>query len=441
MELMSGRVRSWGFVPDREQRFVKPSWVPARLSLNSEFNTVLPYGNGRSYGDSCLNGEGVLIDTRLLDRFIKFDEETGVLTGEPGLKLTDVLDLVVRKGWFFPVCPGTSYVTLGGALANDVHGKNHHRDGTLGRHVLRIKLLRSDGNSIECSPKENPELFGATIGGLGLTGLITEVSIQLIPIRSSSMTVRFDLFTGLDAFAKLSARRKEQFQYTVAWLDCANSGTKFARGVFISANHSDLALAQDVIKHERGKDLNIPFNFPSKCLNTYSIQAFNNLYYAKHLRLDKRIIKQHYREYFFPLDGLSNWNRIYGGNGFHQYQFVVPLGRMDVMEEVLRYIVDSGLGSFLAVLKEFGSLQSPGILSFPREGWCLALDFSDRGEQTKRLIFRINELVMKGGGAVYPAKDRIMTRETFERSFDRISEFLPHTDKKFSSDFWKRVHG
>jgi len=449
-------LRSWGYIPDTPQRAVRPEWQPVEYPEQVSGSTVLPFGNGRSYGDSCLNSSGILIDMRSMNRFIAFDREQGVLTAQPGVLLRDVLDFIVPAGWFLPVSPGTSQATLGGALANDVHGKNHHRDGTFGCFVERFSLLRSDGGVLECSRQENTELFAATIGGLGLTGLVTELTIELLAVNGPHMDVRYDTFTGLGEFAELSLSRKHDYQYTVAWLDCASGGSRFARGVFMSANHlvdgqmpnAQLVAAQNtsaVLQGSRairnsGPGFTFPFNLPKWALNSYSIKAFNSVYYGRHRLLDGKTVHQHYQPFFYPLDAINRWNRIYGVDGFHQYQFVVPLDSLLAMEQVLQRIVRSGMGSFLAVLKEFGSVASPGLLSFPREGYCLALDFANRGNRTRRLIQDLDKLVLEAGGAVYPAKDRLMSKTMFQSSFPEHEQFARWIDPGFSSDFWERVN-
>ena len=429
--------RSWGFIPTTPAKATKPAWTDDLFTRGENW---LAFGNGRSYGDSCLNSNGTLIDTRSLDRFIAFDRSTGVLTAEPGVTLNSILQLVVPAGWFLPVTPGTSYVTLGGAIANDVHGKNHHCDGTFGRHVKRFSLARSDGSVVECSPETSNELYAATIGGLGLTGIITNASIQLIPITSSHLDVRIDIFRGLDEFIALSSKRSPEHRYSVAWLDCAAKGRDFCRGVLLSANHAEyppLPTECDSIAPQMG----VPFNFPQWALNRYSIRAFNSLYFHRHQRQDGGMRRQHFKPFFYPLDALDHWNRIYGAKGFHQYQFVIPREAIDILESILRRIVQSGLGSFLAVLKEFGDIESPGLLSFPRDGYCLALDFASRGEATVRLITTIDREVREAGGAAYPAKDRLMSEESFKSYFPSWETFCTAVDPQFHSDFWQRVHG
>lgn len=439
--------RSWGHIPTVKPLAVQPAWRPSKLvDVSQGARSVLAYGNGRSYGDSCFNSKGLLIDTRALDKLILFDRETGTLRAEPGITFSEILAIIVPNGWFLPVTPGTSFVTLGGAIANDVHGKNHHCDGTFGRFVERLSLLRSDGSTYECSATSNTDLFNATIGGIGLTGLIVDATIKLMPIKNRYLDVQVDTFVGLDEFVQLSESRVKSHRYSVAWLDCAARGEKFARGVHLCANHAESSELKINTGDTSTQDspmprLKIPFNFPSKALNRISVSAFNSLYFHKHLRLDGKRIQQHFSPFFYPLDSIGQWNRIYGASGFHQYQFVVPLDELSVMERILKRIVDAGMGSFLAVLKIFGNIPSPGMLSFPREGICLALDFADRGARTVTLINAIDAEVREAGGAAYPAKDRLMSQLSFAAYYPTLDQFSALVDPGFQSDFWRRVHG
>ena len=432
---MGGRYASWGIVNPPKQRAEKLAWCPAELDFDRR-QSILPFGNGRSYGDSCLNSNGTLLDTQSLNRFISFDLKTGVLEAEPGVLLNDILQHVVPQGWFLPVTSGTSYVTLGGAIANDIHGKNHHCDGTIGRFVNTLHVLRSNGELLRCSADENQDIFCATIGGLGLTGLITRIAIRLMPLRSTNVDVQLKVFTGLEEFQALSTHYKSEYQYIVAWLDCASGGKNFGRGIFMAANH---AKQGELKPGPVTTKLSIPINFPRWVLNQYSIRAFNSLYFHKQKSMVGEQITQHYQGFFYPLDAVGQWNRIYGAQGFYQYQFVVPIQHSKVLENMLRDIVSSGTGSFLAVLKEFGDVPSPGLLSFPRPGLCLGLDFANRGVQTEQLIQRLDRQVQEAGGAAYPAKDRLMSAEAFERYFEQADKFAESIDPAFSSDFWRRV--
>ncbi|MEM8499294.1 MAG: FAD-binding oxidoreductase [Pseudomonadota bacterium] len=427
--------RAWAYSPPKPQAATRPAWRNAGLP---ERNPVLPFGNGRSYGDSCLNSTGTVIDSRSLDHVLEFDRKTGRIRGESGLLLASLHNITLAAGWFVPVTPGTSYVTLGGALANDVHGKNHHRDGCFGNHVLAFELCRSDGSRVICSPTSNEHLFAATIGGLGLTGFVTWVEFQLLPVESSLMDVNTRVFYGLDEFMALSAESHDSHQYSVAWLDCVASGKNFGRGIFIQANHSQQSAA-GLSASGSGGGLPVPMDFPGWALNRVSVRAFNELYFHKHRLMSLGDSTQPFQRYFYPLDSLQHWNRIYGSGGFYQYQFVVPLTNTEALTEVLKRIVRSGQGSFLAVLKLFGSCQSPGLMSFPEEGPCLALDFPNKGKKTLDLLDDLDSVVTEANGCVYPAKDNRMSAAAFQQYFPQMNEFAQHIDPGFSSDFWRRV--
>lgn len=427
---------SWGRYPRLKQTAVALQNRHHTLSFDN-YETVLPYGNGRSYGDSCLNSHGVLVHTRYLDKFIHFDEENGVLTCESGVSFKDVIDLVLPKGWFLPVTPGTKYVSVGGAIGNDVHGKNHHVDGNFGHFVEEIALQRSNGEVLICSKTQNTDMLYATIGGLGLTGLILWARFRLKKVNSAFMDVETICYKGLDEFKQLSDESKESHMYTVAWVDCMAKGDELGRGIFLRANHSETPQKLPSAK----KQLAVPFNFPSFALNTLSINAFNKVYYANGKRSHNKTISTYYDPYFYPLDGILEWNKIYGAKGFLQYQFVVPSADYTVIKSIFEKISQSGAGSFLAVLKEFGSIESLGLLSFPREGVCLALDFPFNGEETLTLLRSLDEMVREAGGAVYPAKDACMLPDSFSAFYPKLEEFKTYKDEGFSSDFWRRVTG
>lgn len=388
---------------------------------------LLAHGNGRSYGDVCLNSGGTLLHTRGLDRFIAFDEETGVLNCEAGVLLAEILEVFVPRGWFLPVTPGTRFVTVGGAIANDVHSKNHHADGTFGCHVRRFELLRSDGSRLNCSPTENADWFAATIAGLGLTGLITRAEIALRRIPGPGIAVANRRFNGLDEFFALNAEAEAAQPYTVSWIDCL---ARTPRGILMSGDHSPEPVAA-----RRGA-LAVPFTPPLSLVNGLSLRAFNEAYFHRPLAARQTV---HYEPFFYPLDGVLHWNRLYGPRGFHQYQFVVPTRERAAVDEILRVIATSGQGSFLAVLKTFGERPSPGLLSFPLPGVTLALDFPNRGAATLELFARLDAIVAAAGGRLYPAKDARMPGELFRRSYRRLGEFMNFIDPAFSSDFARRV--
>ncbi len=429
-------VLSWGRVTREPQRVARPRFRDELPSLIGDEGAAskLAVGLRRSYGDSCLNGSGVLIDMCGVNRFIHFHPETGVLRAEAGVSLSDLLRLVVSKGWFAPTTPGTCFVTLGGALANDVHGKNHHGAGSFGRHVRSFGLLRSDRGRLTVTPEGEPALFFSTIGGLGLTGVIEWVELQLVRIGGAYLDVETMPYNGLDEFWPLAEESGPAFEHIVAWIDCASRGKKRGRGILSRANW----IADGVydVHHDRSWK-RVPFEAPSLALNRLTGRAFNNVYY--HLNSAKAgKSRQHYAPFFYPLDAVRDWNRLYGRRGMLQYQCVIPRdNQRDAIDALLDVITASGQASFLAVLKTFGDLPSPGLLSFPRPGATLALDFPFRGDATLKLMTRLDGIVAEAGGALYPAKDGRMPGEMFRRSFPRWEQLVK--DPAISSDFWRRV--
>ena len=405
----------------------------AALPELADGETGLAYGNGRSYGDVCLNPDGDLFFTRGLDKFIAFDRATGALECEAGVMLSEILDLVAPMGWFPAVTPGTRFVTVGGAIANDVHGKNHHVAGSFGHHVASFELLRSDGSRLVCSPEENANMFAATIGGLGLTGVITTARLQLARIANPFMVVEARRFRSLDEVWDLNALAEREWPYTVSWIDCT---APRGRGLLLCGAH---APAQGPLPAFSERGLAVPLDPPISLINPLSLKAFNFAYFHKPTPRGKTL--QHYAPYFYPLDAIREWNRIYGRKGFYQYQCVLPPAAARAgVAEMLAAISASGAGSFLAVLKTFGARPSLGMLSFPRPGATLALDFPNHGEATESLFARLDAIVSKAGGALYPAKDARMSPEMFAASFPRAEEFSRYVDPKFSSGFWRRVH-
>jgi len=433
----SERVLSWGRYPRVEHRHVyKPAWNDQVLGIlqAAEPDSLLPFGLGRSYGDSCLNAGRDLLDCQRLNRILAFDESTGMVRCESGVSLSDILRVFVPKGWFLPVTPGTSFVTIGGAIANDVHGKNHHCAGTFGAHVQQIALYRSDKGSMFCSPRENSEMLHATIGGLGLTGVIAWADIQLKRVDGPWIDSESIPFHSLKAFLDLSLESNAGFEYTVAWLDCF-AGSNL-RGVFFRGNH-----AANYKKDFRPKGGPIlPFELPSWVLNPLSVRAFNAAYYAVHVAKKRRAILP-YQPFFYPLDSIRQWNLLYGREGFLQYQCVIPENNLAAFEELLDRAARSGMASFFVVLKQFGSAPPAGMLSFPRPGLTITLDFPKRGERTLALLRSLDDIVQKSRGALYPAKDARMSPVLFETSFPNWRGFLPYKDPKMSSSLWRRVTG
>jgi FAD/FMN-containing dehydrogenase len=427
--------QSWGKYPRVQQRVRRLHDRDA--SLPTFDGTALPRGNGRSYGDSCLNPGGTLLDATGMDRFIAFDPATGILRCEAGVSLDTIIQLFLPKGWFLPVTPGTRYVTVGGAIANDVHGKNHHRTGSFGHHVRCFELLRSDGSRRLCEASGDDGWFAATIGGLGLTGLITWAEIQLRRVPGSSMESENIRFGCLDEFFQLSAESAATHEYSVAWIDCLATGKSRGRGHFTRADHAPTMPAER--PSASGGRWMIPFTPPFSLVNRLSLKPFNALYYWRQPSLRRRNVS-HLLPFFYPLDGIREWNRMYGPSGFLQYQCVLPpsVARTGTAA-LLSEISSSGTGSFLAVLKEFGDTPSTGLMSFPRQGTTLALDFPNSGESVLRLLSRLDRIVDEAGGAVYPAKDARLLSASFQQAYPRWQEMGRFLDPRFSSGFWRRV--
>lgn len=431
------RILSWGRYPRSTHRYLhKPAWndqIPDILSAASP-GSLLPFGLGRSYGDSCLNGDRDLVGCRRLNRILGFDESTGVVRCESGVSLSEIVQVFLPKGWFLPVTPGTSFVTVGGAIANDVHGKNHHCAGTFGDHVRQIALHRSDYGLVSCSSNEDPDMFRATIGGLGLTGVIAWADFQLRRVDGPWIDSEYVPFHSLPSFLDLSHESNDHFEYTVAWIDCFAG--KNARGIFFRGNHANNCKRK--FHPKRGPKL--PFELPAWLLNRWSVRAFNALYYRINAAKKRKAVIG-YDGFFYPLDSVQQWNLLYGKQGFLQYQCVIPEKNLQAFEELLERIARSGMGSFLGVLKQFGTAPPAGILSFPRPGLTIALDFAMRGERTLKLMRSLDEVVQQSDGALYPAKDARMSRELFEISFPHWRDLVPYIDPKISSSFWRRVTG
>lgn len=430
---------AWGRLFQWPQAKTSLAWRDDKLPLLApDQKTYLPYGLGRSYGDSCLNKNGVLVSSQGLQRFIAFDAATGLLQVEAGVTLKSILEFAVPRGWFLPVTPGTKFVTFGGAIANDVHGKNHHSAGTFGCHVQSFTLVRSSGEELHCSPSENVDLFRATIGGLGLTGMITSGVLQLKKISTPWMDVDSFRYKNFEEFCELSKKAADEFEYTVAWVDALAKGDQLGQGLFLAANHRHIPYSNDSdpFKAQQPK-LSIPIEFPNIALNPLSIKIFN-LLYINHQRTPYKQSVQHYNPYFYPLDGIGQWNKIYGRRGFYQYQCAVPPDQQ-AMRGIMQKIANSSSGSFLTVLKEFGTLKSPGLLSFPIPGFTFALDFPNKGPDTLKLLNELDAMVLDAGGRVYPAKDARMSPEAFAQFYPDWNEFSQLIDPAFSSSFWRRV--
>lgn len=433
-------LQSWGRVERLNRKMISSE------ELQKTSAHVLPFGNGRSYGDTCHNDEGVLLNTRSDAQIHKFDPETGVLDADAGVLLVDVLRCVIPHGFFLEVTPGTSYITLGGAIANDVHGKNHHVRGTFSHCVQSFTLIRSDFDSLlNCSRKENSELFAATIGGMGLTGLIQHVSIKLMKVSSPDIQQKSIRFNNLDQYFDICDEIDNAHEYSVAWIDQLTKGANFGRGILMAGDHAALdegndkgESARDFALPEKAK-LVVPFTPPLNLINKLSLTAFNAAYFHKAKAGTHESIAK-WQSYFYPLDAISGWNKLYGPKGLFQHQSVYPLadGRETTIK-LLDCAKRHNHASFLTVLKRFGAMNSSGIFSFPREGFTLTLDFANQGACTLKFLRELDDITMSAGGAVNPYKDQRMAPDVFEASFPNWRSLEAHRDPKFMSNFWQRT--
>ena len=430
------RIVSWGRL-SADLHTVCPLPEPDRMNgfFPREGLPGLVYGMGRSYGDVCLNAGGNLWITSGLDHMWQFDQDTGRLVVEAGVRLQDIQRLLVPRGWMLPVTPGTQMLTVGGAIANDVHGKNHHVRGSFGDHVRWLHLVRTDGEPILCSPNQCPEWFHATIGGLGLTGVIVAAELQLKKVSGPWLEAETVPYQGLARFFELADASEAGWEHTVSWIDCL-SGVQ-SKGLFMRAN--PIHRSQGPFPEKKKRD--VPLVPPFSLVNRLTLLPFNFAYYTMgRLRAGRKVV--HYEPFFYPLDNLLNWNRMYGPKGFYQYQSVVPReNALEATRAMLQAISRSGEGSFLAVLKTFGDRKSPGLMSFARPGVTLALDFPNRNERTDRLFEQLDAIVMEAQGAIYPAKDARMPRALFEAGYPRLNEFLKFRDPGISSGLSRRLMG
>jgi FAD/FMN-containing dehydrogenase len=426
-------VSAWGRLSAFPHQWIEVTAPQELGAMLTSGKPGLVFGNGRSYGDACLNPGGVLWSTSRLDHLLAFDMVDGLLTCEPGVLLRDIQALVVPLGWMLPVTPGTQMITVGGAVANDVHGKNHHTHGCFGDHVQEIKLLRTDGEEIVCGPTINPDWFAATLGGVGLTGFITQVTIKLRSVPGCWLETETVAYASLDEFFDVADKSEPDWEHTVSWIDCV--AEKTGRGIFMRGNF----VANEGRTAPVAQTRRVPFVPPISLINRLTLRPFNETYYWINRRKRGRQVV-HYQPFFYPLDNLHDWNRMYGPNGFYQYQSVIPRNvGSDAVSAMLSEIRRSHQGSFLAVLKTFGDREPLGMLSFPMPGVTLALDFPNNGNKTSDLFDRLDAIVQEAGGRIYLAKDARMPRDLFEAGYPRLREFKKYRDPGITSAMSRRL--
>ncbi len=392
--------------------------------LETASEPFIARGLGRSYGDAAVNQAGVVLDMTRMNRMRSFDADTGVLECEGGVSLAEILDVFVPRGFFLPVTPGTKFVTVAGAVANDVHGKNHHCDGTFTQFVESFDLWTPARGVICCSREENSDVFWATAGGVGLTGVILTARLRLQPVESAYMRVDYQRCANLDEALAAMAASDKDYRYSVAWVDCLARDGALGRSVLMRGNHASVKdltgrRANAPFQLPRRPTLAVPVDFPGFVLNPYSIKAFNALFYAKNR--DARDVLVDYDKYFYPLDGILQWNRMYGRKGFVQYQATFPPDGRPGLVKMLERLSNSGRASFLAVLKCFGG-AGPGLLSHPMPGYTLTLDIPN-SPGLDAFAAMLDRLLLEYGGRVYLAKDTLTRPEVFAAMYPNLQAF------------------
>ena len=415
-------VYGWGRFPKASAELLEPvdsESLIKILTANKKIGPMIARGAGRSYGDSSLSAN--LISSRFLDSFLGLDEDAATIRCGAGVSLGSILKVCIPRSWFLPVLPGTKFVSVGGAIAADIHGKNHHLDGSFCEHVAEFTLLLASGEKVTCSAQQNTELFHATCGGMGLTGIILDATIKCERVSSVSIKQRSLVANTLsECFELLEANTDSK--YSVAWLDCLAGGNKLGRSMIYLAQHDDNSDSIKEPKYKNRRRATVAFDMPAFLINKFTLGLFNDAYF----NLKKKVHREstvHYDTYFFPLDNIGNWNRLYGARGFLQYQFVLPLDTaLEGISQVLFKVSGAGKGSFLSVLKKFGKANA-NLLSFPQPGYTLSLDFK-REKSLFPLLDGLDEIVLAHGGKIYLAKDARMSESVFKAGYPEWEKFL-----------------
>ena len=419
---MKKEIANWGNYPVTESDERNFSYLEEMRQYVRTTDNFIPRGNGRCYGDASLATN--TITTTKFDKILAFDSNHGIFECQSGITLDQILEVIVPRGWFLPVTPGTKFITVGGAVASDVHGKNHHVDGCFSHHVEEMDILLADGTIATCGPDLLPDLYEATCGGMGLTGVITRVKFHLKKIQTSYIRQKQIKAANLEELLQLFDNYKD-YTYSVAWIDCLRKGKAFGRSILMLGEHAKPEELNDRQKAEplklpKKKQFVFPFTLPSWVLNIFTVKAFNSLYYRKNLKKEINNIVN-YEPFFYPLDVILHWNRGYGKKGFIQYQFVLPKESKEGLIEILHRINDKGMGSFLAVFKLFGKQES--LIGFPMEGYTLALDFPLRPGLFE-FLDELDKLVLTYGGRIYMSKDARMKPDILQAGYKHLPQFL-----------------
>lgn len=440
MKVKELEISGWGRLPNASCKVVRPERIEAAASAvrAAPEGGMVAHGGGRSYGDAALNDGGHLLLTRRLDRILAFDPDTAELVCEPGVTISELQSFLVPRGFMLPAVPGTGFATFGGAIANDIHGKNHDRHGSFGNYVRWFDLLMADGSFLRVSPEEDAGLFAATIGGVGLTGIMITACVAVLPCPSNAVRVTEMRAEDLDHFLTLLSQHRDRETYSVGWIDALATGAKFGRGILEVAEPSEAS-----VEPRKTRTRRVPLDMPGFVLNRFSIGAMNAWYFNRVSALGRdRVVPL--ETFFHPLDAVVDWNRMYGRSGFHQFQCVIPDDKGPAgIRCLLEAISDARAGSFLAVLKTMGG-EGKGYLSFPMRGFTLALDFP-AGDGIRDLLLQLENITVEHGGRVYLAKDSTLSADGFARMYPKLGEMrtvLNRVDPKglFVSDLARRLN-
>jgi decaprenylphospho-beta-D-ribofuranose 2-oxidase len=421
--------------------------VVAAVHEATEGRGLIARGLGRSYGDAAQNAGGLALDMTARTRLLDVDADTGVVAVEAGISLDALLRAMVPKGWFVPVTPGTRHVTVGGAIAADIHGKNHHLAGSFCQHVRWFDLVDGRGETHRVTPASDPDLFWGTAGGMGLTGVLLRAGVRLLPVTTSYATVDTERARDLDDLLARLAADDGRYPYSVSWIDLVARGGRLGRGVITRGWHATreqlpARLREDPLRFRPATRLRVPAHVPVNLLGRAGVAAFNEAWFRRAPRLRRGEI-QPLASFFHPLDGVADWNRAYGPRGFVQYQLVVPPAAVGELREVVRRVAGAGQASFLAVLKRFGP-GNPGPLSFPTEGWTLALDLPTGAAGLTALLDGLDELVLGAGGRIYLAKDSRLSARSLAAMYPGLARFRALRERVdprgvFRSDLARRL--
>lgn len=438
-------VTGWGRTMPAITSLARPDLLDSVAEIVANTDRLAPRGLGRAYGDAAQLAGGTTLDLSALDRILDFDPKTGIIDVEAGVSIDHLIRVMTPQGWFVPVTPGTRYVTVGGAIASDIHGKNHHSAGTFGMHVTALQLIKADGQAVWLNPTDNHDEFWATVGGMGMTGVVVRAQVKMRPIETARIKAQIHKVPNLDALMTRMLELDPVYPYSVAWIDAVTTGKSFGRGLISVGDHAtreDLAVGSDPGNVAIPRTINFPIDVPNGLVNKYSVRLLSEAWYRKVLGQPADHLET-FSDFFHPLDMIGEWNRAYGSAGFLQYQIAVPDEAADLVGKTIRTIYGAGGASFVNVLKRFGE-RSPGFISFPTRGWTLTLDVAANNPRLIKVLDALDEQVAAVGGRVYLTKDSRMRAEMLPKMYPQLDKWRAvrnsmDPNRKFNSDMARRL--